>query len=106
METNDGSLDYAREENAHQNQISAKRRLELENLLGFRVCPFVSEEITYLLHIGIYLNAGPVYKYFCSVNGGIASGGVPSTIMFFTAIQPCPLEYAESCNLYKRRSNI
>ncbi len=98
METNDASLDYAmRDGKLKMAPISSERKRELEEMLERPVCPLTAEEISHPLFIGLYLNAGAVHKYFCSVDGGIARGGVPSTIMFFTAIQPCNEEYAKAC---------
>ena len=82
-------------------QITQERKEELEKTLGFQICPLTAEETDFPLHIGLYLNAGPVTKYECAVDGKAARGGTPSTIMPFTAIRPCPEEYARNCNLYK-----
>src|SRR3989339_2191771 len=80
--------------------INQLQKKELEDRLGFRICPLTVEEIDHPIHIGLYLNAGPVTKYRCAVDGGLARGGTPSTIMMFTAIRPCPEEYAENCPSY------
>ncbi len=89
MGTNNGKLKL--------DPIGDERKQELEKVLERSVCPLTAEEISYPLFIGIYLNAGPVHKYFCAVDGRIARGGIPSTIMYFTAIQPCNEEYAKAC---------
>lgn len=77
--------------------IRSERKRELEEILERSVCPLTAEEISYPLFIGLYQNYGPVHKYFCAADGGIARGGTPSTIMFYTAVQPCTEKYAEAC---------
>ncbi len=82
--------------------ISSERKRELEGMLERSVCPLTAEEISYPLFIGLYMNAGPVHKYFCAVDGRTARGGILSTIMYFTAIQPCNGEYAKACFNFRR----
>ncbi len=82
--------------------ISSERKRELEEMLERPVCPLTAEEISYPLFIGPYMNAGAVHKYFCAVDEEMARGGTPSTIMFYTAIQPCTEKYAEACVNFRR----
>ncbi|MBI2654097.1 hypothetical protein HYX02_04765 [Candidatus Woesearchaeota archaeon] len=86
--------------------ITSEQLSRLEQMLGFRVCPFTligKEDVV----MGILVGEVPFEVYGCSVDGGNARGGTPIKIIPMlqgkdSVITPCSMKYAETCSLYSR----
>ena len=80
-------------------QISQRKKLELERRLGLIICPRTAEGKGDR-RIGIFADETPITIYMCSVDGGAAREGLVGTLNSTQAFRPCSMKYAEKCPLY------
>lgn len=90
--------------------ISPKRKVQLEVILGHKVCPLTVEyfeAVKQVALLGMFNHNGPRNVYKCAVDGGLAHGGHEGTMdgrIPLSALTPCTDEYVKNCPLYKKHN--
>ena len=85
--------------------VTKERRIQLEEQLGFSICPLTVEHRVEL-NPGIFANENTVIVYLCGKDFESARGGKPLNGSGSAAVTPCSMDYAESCESHSRYGHL
>ena len=86
--------------------ITKERRVQLEQELGFAVCPLTVVIEGDLVQSILAGDITPKNHYKCAKDYGTASGGRQSSLVECVAVTPCSMEYAENCPKYRAHGHL
>lgn len=84
--------------------VTKDRREQLERLLGIVICPF-NIETNGDKPYGIFQRDSETF-YRCAADNGTARGGGKKRGNNSAAVTPCPMAYADQCDLFQQYGHL